>query len=104
MAENANPVTSVSKDFCDERHKALAEYVGNDKTRLEKHDCEIKDVQEAIVRLTALLEKHTETDEDHEMRIRSIEAMPAKRWDSAITQIITLLIAAGFGAAIANLV
>lgn len=95
---------TVSEKVCFERHKALEEYLGNDKKNLEKHDGEIKDVQEAIVRLTALMEKQDKADCDHEERIRTIESKPAKRWDSLIAQIITIIVAALAGGAIGKII
>lgn len=94
---------NVSKDACNERHKALENYLGNDKAKLEKHDGEIKTVQEAIVVLTALQKRHDDDIRDHETRIRGIESKPAKRWDSVTGQIIQLLVAAAAGGAIAQL-
>jgi hemerythrin len=93
---------AVSQEVCDERHKALEIYLSNDKNKLAKHDGEIRDVQEAIVRLTILLEKHHNEIEDHEERIRSIETKPAKRWESMIVQIISLLAVAAAGGLIGH--
>jgi len=93
---------AVYQEVCEERHKALEIYLSNDKNKLAKHDGEIRDVQEAIVRLTILLEKHHNEIEDHEERIRSIETKPAKRWESLIVQIISLLAAAAAGGLIGH--
>ncbi|TCX51916.1 MULTISPECIES: hypothetical protein [unclassified Dehalobacter] len=95
---------AVSKDACNERHKALENYLSNDKTAIARHDGDIKDVQEAIVRLTTLMEKYGEKSGDHEDRIRTIESKPAKRWESVVGQIIQLLVAAGIGGVIGKLV
>jgi hypothetical protein len=94
---------NVSKDACNERHKALENYLGNDKAKLEKHDGEIKTVQEAIVVLTALQKRHDDDIRDHETRIRGIESKPGKRWDSVTAEIIKLAVAATAGGAIAHL-
>ncbi len=88
---------NVSKDACNERHKALDNYLKNDKEKLEKHEGEIKTVQEAIVVLTAIQARHDDGLEDHEERIRDIEGRPGKRWDGLTTQIISLLVAALIG-------
>lgn len=92
----------VSKDACNERHKALENYLSNDKAKLEKHDKEIKTVQEAIVVLTALQKRHDDDIRDHETRLRGIEARPGKRWDSVTAQVIQLIVAASAGGVISR--
>lgn len=93
----------VSKDICDERHKALENYLGNDKAAIAKHDGDIKSVQEAIAILTAIQARHDTEIEDHEGRIRGIESRPGKRWDSLITQVISVLTAAVLGGLVGHL-
>ncbi|ADY54728.1 hypothetical protein Sgly_0362 [Syntrophobotulus glycolicus DSM 8271] len=95
--------TSVSQAVCEERHKALDNYLSNDKTKLLKHDAEIKDVQEAIVVLTEIQRRHNAEIDDHEDRLRGIEAKPGKRWESIVGQIIQLIIAAAIGGMIGKL-
>lgn len=94
---------NVSKDACNERHKALEHYLGNDKAKLEKHDGEIKTVQEAIVVLTALQARHDDDIRDHETRIRGIESKPGKRWDSVTAEITKLIVAAAVGGGLVRL-
>ncbi|UWG96131.1 hypothetical protein LPY66_14610 [Dehalobacter sp. DCM] len=84
----------VLQELCDERHKALENYLSNERGKTDRCELEIKDVQEAIIRLTSLMEKHDSEITDHEERIRQIEGKPAKRWESLIAQLITLLTAA----------
>lgn len=94
---------TVSKAVCEERHKALDNYLSNDKSGLAKHDGEIKDIKEAIVVLTALQARHDDDIRDHEKRIRGIEGKPAKRWDSITAQIIQLAVAAAAGGVIGKM-
>lgn len=93
---------TVSMEVCEERHKALEKYLNNERSQVEKHDTEIKDIQEAIIRLTALMEKHDQDIEDHEERIRNIEGRPGKRWDSLISQLISIFTAAAAGGIIGH--
>lgn len=94
---------SVSQDVCAERHKALENYLSNDKNKLEQHDLEIRDFKEAMVVLTALNARHERGLDDHECRIRGIEAKPAKQWESIVSQVITIVVAAMGGGAIVRL-
>lgn len=87
----------VQKEVCEERHKALENYLSNDKTKLIKHDGEMKTVQEALIVLTEIQAQQREEIKDHEGRLRGIEAKPAKRWDSITAQIIQLNVAAATG-------
>lgn len=87
---------------CEERHKALGEYLGNDKAKLLKYDTEIKNVQEAIVVLTAIQARHETEIDDHEGRLRGIESKPAKHWENIVGQVIQLVIAAIAGAGISK--
>ena len=98
--ESAVPVT---RDLCDERHKALEQYLSNDKAKLLKHDTEIKNVQDAILVLTEIQRRHESEIDDHEDRLRGIEAKPGKRWDSVTAQIIQLIVAAAAGGFIGNM-
>lgn len=99
--ENTAPV--VTRDLCDERHKAVDQYLGNDKAKILKHDTEIKDVQEAIVVLTEIQRRHETEIYDHEDRLRGIEAKPAKRWENVVGQIIQLIVAVAAGAGLSRL-
>lgn len=92
----------VSQEVFDERRRAVETYLDYNKNTLEKHDGEIKDIHEAIVRLTILIEKHDSEIEDHELRIRNIEAKPGKKWDSLMMQVGSLLTAAVAGGFIGN--
>lgn len=93
---------AMTKDACNERHKAMENYLSNDKDKLKAHDGEIKDVQEAIKVLTAIQARHDDDIRDHEVRIRGIESRPGKRWDSVTAQIIQLIVAAVAGGAITH--
>jgi hypothetical protein len=95
---------TVSQAVCDERHKALENYLSNDKKMLQEHDLEIKDFKEAMVVLTAIQARHEKGLDDHEGRIRGIESKPGKRWDSIVNQIIQLILAAGIGGFIGKMV
>ncbi len=94
---------SVTRDLCDERHKALDNYLSNDKSRLKQHDSQIKSLEEAIVVLTEIQRRHEAQAADHEHRLRGIEAKPAKRWEAVVGQIIQLLIAVAAGAGLSRL-
>lgn len=94
---------NVSKGVCDERHKALEHYLGNDKEKLKQHDREIKTVQEAILVLTNLQARHDDDIRDHEVRIRGIESKPGKRWDSVTAEITKLIVAAAVGGGLVQL-
>lgn len=88
---------TVLPELCDERHKALENYLNNEKAKMDRYNEDIKDVQEAIIRLTSLMEKHDSEIEDHEERIRQIEGKSAKRWETMIMQLISVLMAALVG-------
>lgn len=92
----------MTQEVCDERHKALEIYLDDNKSTVMKHSAEIRDIQEAIVRLTILIERHDREIDDHEERIRSIEAKPGKKWDSMMIQIASILTAAAAGGFIGN--
>lgn len=87
----------VSQEVCDERHRGVETYLDHNKNSLEKQDGEIRDIQEAIVRLTFLIERHDREIDDHELRIRNMEAKPGKRWDNLMIQVGSLLTAAVVG-------
>lgn len=93
---------AVPQAVCNEKHKALENYLSNDKAALAKQAGEIKDVQEAIVVLTEIQRRHETEIDDHEGRLRGIEAKPAKRWEGVVGQIVQLIIAAAAGGAIAK--
>jgi len=94
---------TVSTDVCNERHKALEQYLNPLKANISKLDPQIKDIQEAIIVLTTIQARHDENLEDHETRIRGIEAVPGKRWDNIVSQIIQLIAAASLGSFLAQL-
>ncbi|KUO66101.1 MAG: hypothetical protein APF84_12325 [Gracilibacter sp. BRH_c7a] len=92
----------VSQEVCDERHRAVETYLDYNKNAFEKQTEEIMDIKEAIVRLTTLIERHDSELEDHELRIRNMEAKPGKKWDNLMIQIGSLLTAAVIGGFIGN--
>ena len=92
----------VSQELCDERHKALEVYFERYKDTAKKHEGEIRDIQEAIIRLTTLLERYDSEIEDHEIRIRSIEAKPGKLWDNFLIRVVSILSAAALGGFFGN--
>lgn len=124
VAEKLSTSELVSKEVCEERHEALRQYLSNDKDKIKTHDCEIRDVKEAIVVLTAIQarhdnsiedhevrirgietkptvqEKYEDTIEDHETRLRDIENKPARRWELTIDQITIATIACVIGGVI----
>ncbi len=93
----------MPRDVCEERHIAIENYLSNDKNRLQLHDGQIKNLEEAIVVLTEIQRRHENKVDDHEDRLRGIEAKPAKRWETVIGQIIQLLVAVAAGAGLAKL-
>ena len=92
----------VSQELCDERHKALETYLESYKDNVQKHEGEIRDIQEAIIRLTTLLERYDGEIRDHEIRIRSIEAKPGKLWDNFMIRVVSILSAAALGGFFGN--
>ena len=92
----------VSQELCDERHRALEGYLGRYEENVYKNQSEIKDIQEAIIRLTTLLERYNSEIEDHEIRIRGIEAKPGKIWDNFMIRVVSILSAAAIGGFFGN--
>lgn len=87
----------VSQEVCEEKHRLLEIFINNNKAKLTRMDSELRDIQEALVRLTILMERHDLENQDHENRLRSMEAKPGKRWDNLMVQITSLLAAAAVG-------
>lgn len=96
-------MSDYQNQLCEERHKSLNNSLKDNKNRLDKHETEIKDVKEAIIVLTQLQTRHDDEIRDHENRIRTIESKPAKRWDGAVQQIITILLAGSMGGVVVRL-
>ena len=58
----------------------------------------MRKVEDTLARIETKLDVALEKSEDHEIRLRAVEAKSGKRWDNLVGQIITLLVAAVFGA------
>jgi hypothetical protein len=87
----------VSQELCNERHKSLDNCLNLEKAKVASHDEMIKNVQEAIVVLTAIQARHDNEIEDHEGRLRGIESISGKRWNTAVTRIIEVSIVVTIG-------
>ncbi len=95
--------TTVSQDFCNERHKALDNCLSQEKIKVTNQDTAMKSVQEAIVVLTAIQARHDDEIDDHEGRLRGIESISGKRWNAVITQMIQIGLAVVVGGLIGKL-
>lgn len=94
----------VPKSVYDERQKAIDQYLGNDRRRLDAHSESIDKLEKLTAEIAILNQQMSKITEDHEARLRTIEQVPAKRWDGVVNQIITIIIAAALGGFLSRLV
>lgn len=54
-------------------------------------------MESSLARIETKIDAFTKTMEDHESRLRALEAKPARRWDSLVANVISILVAAAVG-------
>lgn len=91
----------VTEQLCEARRKTDDERFGRDKSRIEKAEKRIDDmekllheVSECNAKLTILVENQGKTSDDHEKRITEIEKKPGKYWDKVIAGVIGAIVTA----------
>ena len=64
---------------------------------------EIMEIKTTLARIESKLDNIKNQTTDHENRLRALESRNGKRWEAAVTQIITLVIAAVVGYFLGNM-
>lgn len=64
---------------------------------LNKMEVWMRMIEKTLAEIVTKLDAALRGIDDHEVRLRALECKPGKRWEDAVTQIITLLVAAGAG-------
>ena len=55
---------------------------------------EIMEIKTTLARIESKLDNIKNQTSDHELRLRTLESRNGKRWEAAVSQIVTLVIAA----------
>lgn len=64
---------------------------------------EIMEIKTTLARIESKLDNIKNQTTDHENRLRALESRNGKRWEAAVSQIITLVIAAVVGYFLGNM-
>lgn len=91
----------VTEQLCAARRSADDERFGRDKSRLDKAEERLDDmekllhqVSECNAKLTIMVENLKKSDEDHEERISDIEKKPGSYWEKIVAGVIGAAVAA----------
>ncbi len=83
------------------KHSAHERAIQAHDKRLSKHGESMDELKDCVVRLAALQEHTAHWQEQAEERLRELEAVPVKRWNTSVSTVITSVVSALVGAAIA---
>lgn len=64
---------------------------------------EIMEIKTTLARIESKLDNIKNQTSDHELRLRTLESRNGKRWEAAVSQIVTLVIAAVVGYFLGNM-
>lgn len=91
----------VTEQLCAARRNMDDERFGRDKSRLDKAETRLdnmenllREVSECNAKLTIMVENLQKSDDDHESRITDIEKKPGSYWDKIVAGIIGAAVAA----------
>lgn len=89
---------AVSREVCEEKHRSIADNLKRieEETKANTQSCQ--DIREIMAHQTEILDRISKVMEGLEGRVDAIEKKPAIRWEAAVGQAISLIIAAVFGA------
>ena len=86
-----------------EYREKIDERFGRDDKRMNSAEQKIDKHDQILTRLDTIIENQQKQIDGHEQRIVDIEKRPAKWWDTAVTQIIGLVVAGVLGGLISQI-
>lgn len=91
----------VSREVCEERRCTLDERFARDKTAIGNLEESMATLTKLVTELATIQRTNTQTQAEHEQRIRTLELRPAGKWDKLITGVIGA-VAGGVGTMLFN--
>lgn len=61
--------------------------------RIDDHGKRLDELQDLMTRLAAIEEQNQRRIDEQEKRVKDLEAVPVKRWDSVVSYLITAILA-----------
>ena len=89
--------TDVRLNTVEQTLAAVQTDVTSLKGTVAKHEGELDEVRNDGIRMAVILDKLEETVRVLSQTVNELRAIPARKWDSAINQVIALCIAAAVG-------
>lgn len=89
-------------DKCDE-HTAHEQHLKRLDTRVGELEEDGKELSRFTARLTVLIDKYDEALDDHDTRLAALEAVPAKRWETAVNYALTAVLGLVVGGIMAHM-
>lgn len=87
-------MSDITKNECELNTRRIEEHLKLEDKRLDKHSENIDKLTAVSVELGALLKKHDESIDAQDARIRELEQRPVRRWDGAVSVVISALVSA----------
>ncbi len=87
-------MSDVTRNEYETNNRRIDEHLEREDVRLDKHSENIDKLTAVSVELGALLKKHDESIDAQDARIRELEQRPVKRWDGAVSVVISALVSA----------
>lgn len=99
----------VTEQLCAARRNMDDERFGRDKSRIEKAENRLDDIEKVMhemsecnTKLTIMVENLSKSNDDHEKRIADIEKKPGANWDKAIAAAIGAVVSYVIGVIISG--